>query len=57
MKFKWAPLHDIYKKPKIFLESIEAADIKQGQLGTCYFLAGLSALSESPKRIANATTL
>lgn len=29
------------------------ADIKQGYLGDCYFLAGLAALAERPDRIFN----
>lgn len=53
MKYRWGRMHELYEAPKIFQERIEADDIKQGQLGTCYFLAALSALSESPKRIAN----
>lgn len=53
MKFRWIRMHELYNSPKIFKDRIESSDIKQGSLGTCYFLAGLSALSESPKRIAN----
>lgn len=33
------------------LEGIEPDDIKQGELGDCYFLATLSAIAEFPWRI------
>ena len=36
----------------VFKGGIEPNDIKQGQLGDCYFLSTLSALAEYPKRIS-----
>jgi hypothetical protein len=38
---------------KIISGKIEPADIKQGCLGNCYFMAGLAALAERPDRIFN----
>ena len=35
----------------MFQGGIEAADIKQGGLGNCYFLSSLAALTENPQRI------
>ena len=37
----------------MFEGEIEAADIKQGGLGNCYFLSSLAALTEKPDRIRN----
>ena len=36
---------------EVFQGSVEPNDIKQGQLGDCYFLSTLSAMAEWPKRI------
>ena len=52
IKFKeWKPLHSLYKNPHLFVDEISAPDVRQGRLGSCYLLAGLSALAETPKRI------
>lgn len=48
---EWKPLHEIYQKPEIFVDGTSAPDVRQGGLGSCYLLAGLAALAESPKRI------
>lgn len=33
------------------MDGTSAPDVRQGRLGSCYLLAGLSALAETPKRI------
>lgn len=35
----------------VFKDKIEPADIKQGAIGNCYFMASVAALSENPHRI------
>jgi hypothetical protein len=51
---KWLRPHEIFKcdytEIKLF-DTIDPNDIKQGQLGNCYFLATLSALAEFPERV------
>ena len=37
----------------IFQGQIEPNDIKQGQIGDCYFLSSLAAIAEKPDRIRN----
>lgn len=46
-------LVDDLGKLHIFAGAIEPNDIKQGQIGDCYFLSSLAALAEHPDRIRN----
>lgn len=56
VNIQWKRAKDIPKlygngKMKLFLEKIEANDIKQGQIGDCYFLSSLAAIAEYENRI------
>lgn len=49
---KWMRVTDVYKGQKLSIyHSIDPNDIKQGELGNCYFLSALSSLAEKPDRI------
>jgi calpain-15 len=50
---KWAKLSTVLPQARIFKNRPEANHIKQGNLGDCYFLAGLAAICERPDRIYN----
>ena len=56
-KYSWIRATDIpllkqkYGKLHLFYEGVEPNDIKQGELGNCYFLSTLSVLSEKSNRI------
>lgn len=52
-KVTWNKLSDKMKNLVIFNKKPDPKDIRQGQLGDCYFLAGLAALAEKPDRIFN----
>jgi calpain-15 len=49
----WMRPDEIFGKGKfkIFCDSIEPNDIKQGELGDCYFLSTLASIAEKPARI------
>ena len=56
---KWSSI--VWRRPEefwgpdcaVFKGGIDPNDIKQGQLGDCYFLSTLSAIAETPSRITN----
>ena len=51
-QFIWKRPQDVYGEGNFCLyETPGPNDIKQGQLGNCYFLASLSAIAEYPERI------
>lgn len=43
---KWKHFSEIFRDPKLFSGKIEPNDIRQGELGNCYFLSALSCLAE-----------
>lgn len=49
----WLRPDDFYGQGKynVFVDQIEPSDIKQGQLGDCYFLSTIASLAEWPDRI------
>lgn len=51
--FLWTRLVDLKLEsdPKIFADIIKPSDIKQGQLGDCYFMSSLSVLAKHPSFI------
>lgn len=51
-RYEWKRPKQIFDSPyHIFYDSIEPDDIKQGNLGDCYFLSALSSLAEWPDRV------
>ena len=47
----WQRATDIYPGVTVFGNKIDPSDVRQGELGTCYFLATLSAMAENPERV------
>lgn len=48
---KWKHYKQLYKNPELFKDDIKPTDIKQGELGDCYFLCALSSIAEYGKLI------
>lgn len=49
----WRRIKDLKKDAVMCENGIRPADIQQGNIGDCYFLAAISALAEEPSRIQN----
>lgn len=45
---QWRRPHEFMENPQLFVDDIDPNDIKQGQLGDCWFLSALSSLAERP---------
>lgn len=52
-QYTWRRVSEIYDNPQLFVQGSDPADINQGQLGDCYFLAVLSSLCSDSEDIAN----
>lgn len=49
----WKRATEIFEDPVIFSSDINPDDINQTNIGSCYFLAALSAMTEFPELIKN----
>ena len=50
--YEWRRPSEVYGEGNFSLyDHIDPTDIKQGECGNCYFLAGLASLAEYPERI------
>ncbi|TGZ63818.1 hypothetical protein CRM22_006700 [Opisthorchis felineus] len=47
--YDWLRPHEVTRDPKFIIDGISRFDVKQGEIGDCWFLAALSSLSIHPK--------
>ncbi|KER33020.1 hypothetical protein T265_01101 [Opisthorchis viverrini] len=48
-EYDWLRPHEVTRDPKFIIDGISRFDVKQGEIGDCWFLAALSSLSIHPK--------
>ncbi|EGR32971.1 hypothetical protein IMG5_065390 [Ichthyophthirius multifiliis] len=47
-KYQWKRIHEFLQNPKIVSKGIQPNNIKQGELGNCYFLSSLFCIAKKP---------
>jgi len=47
---KWKRVPEVYKSYKLF-KGIDIDDVVQGELGDCYYISAITAISETPSRV------
>lgn len=49
--YEWKRLSEMYPDGDVFKDGTEPGDIKQGELGDCYYLCTLASMAEVPERV------